>query len=108
MNDEDLMNIVDEIFEEMEVEDIIEEMIDELSKINRYLITVTASDCSEDLTKISEKIIANSQINALNERTKQCVIYFYYSTDTAFAVCASCMISLADVRIEQMYTKTCD
>jgi len=28
------------------------------------------SDCSDDLTEISEKIITNSQINALNGDTK--------------------------------------
>jgi len=61
------------------------------------------SDCSENLTEISEKIVANSQINALNGHTKQCAIYFYYSTGGTLAVCASYMISLADVRIGQMY-----
>jgi len=60
------------------------------------------SDCS-DLMEISEKIVANSQINALNGRTKQCAIYFYYSTGDALTVCASCIISLADVYIGQMY-----
>jgi len=37
MNDEDLMNIVNEIFEEIEVDDIIWEM-----KIIHYLMTVIA------------------------------------------------------------------
>jgi len=44
------------------------------------------SDCSDDLTEISKKIVTNSQINTLNGRTKQCTIYFYYSTDGALAV----------------------
>jgi len=65
------------------------------------------SDCiSEDFTKISKKIIDNSQIKriikfVLNGHTKQCAIYFY-STGDALA-CASCMISLADLHIGQMY-----
>jgi len=58
------------------------------------------SDCSENLTEISNKIVANSQINVLNWRAKQCAIYFYYSMGGALAVC---VISLADVHIRQMY-----
>jgi len=43
MNDENLINTVNEVFEEMEINDIIEEMTNHRSKINDYLITVTAS-----------------------------------------------------------------
>jgi len=42
-------------------------------------------------------------INALNGGTKQCAIYFYYSTGGALVVCASCMINLVDVQLGQMY-----
>jgi len=47
------------------------------------------NDCSKNLTKISERIVDNSQISALNELTKQCAIYFYYSTGSAYAACVS-------------------
>jgi len=85
MNDEDLMNIVNEIFEEIEVDDIIEEMGDESDEDHTFSDDSDCiSDCSDNLTKINKKIIDNSQINALN--TKQCAIYFYYSTGDALAV----------------------
>jgi len=66
------MNIVNEVFEEMEVDDIIEEM-DGVSSDEDHVLSVDSdcmSDCSEDLTEISEKIGTNSQINALNGGTK--------------------------------------
>jgi len=100
MNNEDIVNIVDEVFEEMEVDDIIEEIGNESSDEDYVLFTDSdcISDCSDNLTEISQKIVINSQINALNGGTKQCaIIYFYYSTDGALAVCASCMINLVDV-----------
>ena len=59
------------------------------------------SDRSEDLTDYDDKIVPNSQILALNGRTKVCAIYFYYSTGGALALCASCMISIQD--FEHMY-----
>jgi len=43
MNDEDIMNIVDEVFEKMEVDDIIEEIVNHRTKIMCYLLTVTVS-----------------------------------------------------------------
>jgi len=106
MNDEDIVNtcIVDEVFEEMEVDDIIEEIGDESSDED-YVLSADSdciNDCN-DLTEISQKIVTNSQINALNGGTKQCAIYFYYSTGGALAVCASCMINLVGVQLEQMY-----
>jgi len=104
MNDEDLMNIVNGVFEEMEVDDIIEEMGGESDEDHPLSDDSDCiSDCSDNLTKINKKIIDNSQINALNGHTKQCAIYFYYSTGGALAVCASCMVSLADLHIGQMY-----
>jgi len=56
----------------------------------------------KNLTKISEKIVDNSQISALNGRTKQCAIYFYYFTSDTYAACASCMIGLRNVHIGLM------
>jgi len=66
------MNIVDEIFEEMEVDDIIEEIGDESSDEEHVLSADSncISDCSDDLTKISRKIVTNLQLNALNGGTK--------------------------------------
>jgi len=89
INDEDFMNIVNEVFEEMEA-DIIEEMDGESSnnKHKNQLLSDESdciSDCSEDFTKISEKIVDNSQISALSVRTKQCATYFYYSMGGTYA-----------------------
>jgi len=102
INDEELMKIVNEVFEEMEVDDIIEEMDGESSDEDQPLSDDSGclSDCSEDFTKISEKIVDNSQINALSERTKHCAIYFYYSMSDTYVACASCMIDLRYVRLE--------
>jgi len=102
INDEDLMNIVNEVFEEMEVDDIIEEMNGESSDEDQPLSDDSGyiSDCSEDFTKISEKIVDNSQINVLSGRTKHSAIYFYYSTDGTYAACTSYMIDLRYVRLE--------
>jgi len=70
MNDKDIMNIVDKVFEEMEVNDIIKEMGGESSDEDHVLSADSdcISNCSEDLTEISEKIVTNSQINALKRR----------------------------------------
>jgi len=96
------MNIANKVFEEMEVDDLIEEMDGESSDEDQPLSDDSGciSDCSEDFTEISEKIVDNSQINALSGRTKQCAIYFYYSMDDTYAACASCMINLTYVHLE--------
>jgi len=110
MDVEDLMNIINEVFEEVG-----DEVFEEIDNINEEIggesdedhplsdDSDCISDCSDNLAKINKKIIDNSQINALNGHTKQCAIYFYYSTGGALAVCASCMVSLADLHIGQMY-----
>jgi len=102
INNEDLMNIVNEVLEEMEVDDIIEEIDGESSDKDQPLSDDSGciSDCNENFTKISEKIVDNSQINALSGRTKQCAIYFYYTTDSTYTACASCMINLKYVHLE--------
>ncbi|XP_070168836.1 uncharacterized protein [Polyergus mexicanus] len=61
------------------------------------------SDQSEDLTEIVQKTVFHSEIIALNGRTKFCAIYFYYSTGSDYAVCASCMIAIADTDYGYMY-----
>jgi len=80
MNDEDIVNIVDEVFEEMEVDDIIEEIGNESSDKDHVLSADSdcISNCSDDLTKISQKIVTNSQINALNGGTKLCYIFLLF------------------------------
>jgi len=63
--------------------------------MDRYLMTVTATVRT---SKINEKIIDSSQISALNGSMHEIVRYIYfYSTDNAYNVCASCMIGLRDV-----------
>jgi len=54
INDEDLMNIINKVFEEMEVDDIIEEMDGESSDEDQPLSDDSGciSDCSDDFTKI--------------------------------------------------------
>jgi len=80
MNDEDFMNIVDDVFEEMNVDNIIEEMGGEsdedgpLADDSDYI-----SDYSKDFTQFDEKILDNSQINALNGNTKQCDILLLFN-----------------------------
>jgi len=49
-------------------------------------MTVIVSAIVAMTSEISKKIVTNSQINTLNGRTKQCTVYFYYSTDGALAV----------------------
>jgi len=44
------------------------------------------SDCSEDHTEVIDKYISPSEVNALNGRTKQCAIYFYYLVSSDYAV----------------------
>jgi len=88
----------------MEVDNIMEEMggkLDEEGPLSDDSDCI--SDCSEDFTKIDEKIIDSSQISALNGSMKQCTIYFYYSTSNAYAVCASCMVDLKDVHNELLF-----
>jgi len=71
--DEDFVNIVDEVFEEMEVNDIIEEMevddiIEEIEEIGDesdesdedHVLSADSdyiSDCSNDYTEISRKVV---------------------------------------------------
>lgn len=49
------------------------------------------SDCDEDLTKTVNKMVYSSELLTLNGRTKFCTIYFYYLTDSALALCTSCI-----------------
>jgi len=68
--------------DDMEVDDIIEQMDGESSDEDHPLSDDSGciSDGSEDFTEINQKIVDNSQIDALSGRTKQCAISFYYIT----------------------------
>ena len=101
--DEVSSDIADDEF--MEIENNFEILDEESSDEDRALSDDSdcISDCSEDLMQITEKIVPRAEIIALNVRTKQCAIYFYYSTGGAIGVCASCMISLSDENVGRMY-----
>jgi len=62
------------------------------------------SDCSSNFTEYINKIVSAAEINALNAHsTKFCIIYFYYSTGGALAVCLSCIIALQGMDSQMMY-----
>lgn len=61
------------------------------------------SDEDDGHKEVIDKIVSRSEIVALNGRTKECVIYFYYSTGGALALCPSCMIAVSDLDIGPMY-----
>jgi len=57
MNDENLMNIVDEVFEEMEVDDIIEKMDDESDEDQPLsIVTMTIVIVMRTLRKLVKKL----------------------------------------------------
>jgi len=63
MNDDDLMNIVNEIFEEIEVDDIIQEMGGESDEDHLSDDSDCISDCSNNLTKAKHKINDQNEPN---------------------------------------------
>jgi len=68
------INIVNEVFEEMEVDDIIEEMDGESDKDQQLSNDSDCiNDCSENLTEISERIVDNLQISALTLSGAACL-----------------------------------
>jgi len=63
MNDEDFINIVDNVFEEMNVDNIIEKIGGESDKDGPLFNDGDCiSDCSEDFTQFDEKILDSSQM----------------------------------------------
>lgn len=60
------------------------------------------SDQSEDLEKIVKKVVTTAEIRALNRSTKFCMIQCYYITSDSLAVCATCMINIADIERETL------
>jgi len=59
INDEDFMNIVDDVFEEMDIDNIIEEMGGESDEDGPSNDSDCISDCSEDFTQFDEKILGH-------------------------------------------------
>ncbi|XP_039312988.1 uncharacterized protein LOC120359475 [Solenopsis invicta] len=60
------------------------------------------SGCDSDLSEHPEiRVVSIAELRTLN-RTKHCMIQFYYSTGGALAVCASCMIELSDIELDSM------
>ena len=92
--EEDLVDIVDEVFN-VNFEAIMDNDKDAsaLSEDSDY-----NSDQSKD-TK--SKVVYPLKVIALNVLMKQCVIYFYYTTDSSL-ILHTCMTRLAN--IEHMYT----
>jgi len=66
-NDENLMNIVNEVFDS-------ESSDEDQSLFNN---SDCISDCRENFIKISEKIVNNSQISALNITVRYIFLLFY-------------------------------
>jgi len=83
----------------MEIGNNFEAILDkESSDEDRTIVSDCVNDCSEDNTEVVDKIISPSEINALNERTKQCTIYFYYTDSAKYIVCSLCMIRVGSIR----------
>ncbi|KYQ59723.1 hypothetical protein ALC60_01249 [Trachymyrmex zeteki] len=98
--EEDLMDIVDEVFEDANFEDIMDDD-DNVSALSDD--SGCNSDQSEDRSDegTKNKIIYPQEVLALNELTKQCAIYFYYTTGGLSILCTSCMVRLTNT--EHMY-----
>lgn len=75
--------------------DVVEESSDEdhiLSEDSDY-----ESDCSDDFTEISWRILNSAEINTLNDVKNMCCIYFYYQTGRNDKFCTSCFLRLTDM-----------
>ena len=97
--DEVSSDIADDEF--MDIEINFEAILDEESSDEDRALSDDSdcvSNCSEDNTEVVDKIISPSEINALNERTKQCTIYFYYTDGARYVTCSSCMIRVRSPR----------
>lgn len=103
MNDEDFMNIVEEEFAGPNFEAILDEETDDdedhqLSEDSDY-----NSDDSNDYAYTTKKVVPQSQLNALSN-TKLCAVYYYYKMGDSYIACTSCMIEIAGVNDETVYT----
>ena len=94
---EDVANIVNDVFEDMDVDVEDEESSDEeraLSADSGY-----NSDHSSGRMNRYMKLVSRAEILALNDTTKHCKIEFYYTTGDALAVCVNCKIRLVNVEL---------
>ena len=69
-----------------------EDVIDEESVVS--IDSDYMSYSSEDIADRVEKFISHADLLTLNERSKHCAIFFYYSMGGALALCAECMIDM--------------
>jgi len=91
IDDDDLMDIINEVFEDVIVEDSSDEE-DASSDDSAY-----NSDGSENLEEdIVERVVPFSELRALNLNTRHCMIQFYYYSIEEPGICASCVIRFRD------------
>ena len=91
IDDDNLMDIVNEVFEDVIVEDSSDEE-DASSDDSAY-----NSDDSENLEEdIVERVVPFSELHALNLNTRHCMIQFYYYSIEEPGICASCVIRFRD------------
>ncbi|KYM98419.1 hypothetical protein ALC62_10872 [Cyphomyrmex costatus] len=101
VRDKDFMDIVNEAFEDVNFEAILDEDDEDVSALSED--SNYNSDQSEDEDEgIKSKVMCPEEIMTLNEQTKQCAIYFYYTTGGTSILCTSCMMRI--VNIEHMCT----
>ena len=105
VDSEQFVNIRDEIFEVLEMEDF-ENIMDQESSDEEEMLS-DDSGCASDMSEYEidrvEKFVQLSEIRMLNARTKHCVIYNYYTTGGALTVCTACMIRIGDINDVGMY-----
>ena len=94
-NDEGIMIVSDDEDVIMDNENSDEDMISDEDGFS--IISDSASYSSEGFTDHVEKFVSHADLT-LNERTKHCAIFFYYSTGGALAFCAECIIDMWDIR----------
>ncbi|KYN17210.1 hypothetical protein ALC57_10502 [Trachymyrmex cornetzi] len=93
LEEEDFMDIVDEIIdEEVNFEDIMDddEDVAALPDDDGYDSDQSGNQNDGD---IKSKIVQPEEIMALNELSKQCAVYFYWTTGSSI-LCMTCMTRL--------------
>ena len=103
---EQFAHIRDEVFEVLE-EVNFEELMDQEIDSDEETLSDDAgytSDLSEIDTDYIQRFVSSSEIRALNNHTKHCVIHCYCTTtDGALRICAECMIRLNETDIAGLY-----
>ncbi|KYM95897.1 hypothetical protein ALC62_13449 [Cyphomyrmex costatus] len=92
------MEIVNEAFEDVNFEAILDEDDEDVSALSEDSdYNSDQSEENEESKDIKIKVMCPAEIMALNEQTKECAIYFYYKTsDGTSILCTSCMMRIAD------------